>query len=209
MGAITLANEITFDVYYDILCPYVNAAALWLRDVQRQSPASITINWRYFPLEQVNTKEGPDWYLWKQPDSYESRGLLAFRAQIAARRQGEDAFTRMQYALLAARHEQDRDITRRETMLDLAREIDLDLPAFERDLADRSLMAVIGEDYREGRLQHNVFGTPTFVFPEGTAAYLKVLPPPPEATAVDVFNQFVATVRDRPYIQEIKRATRA
>jgi predicted DsbA family dithiol-disulfide isomerase len=203
-----MTNEITFDVYYDILCPYVNAAALWLRDVQRLSPDPITINWRYFPLEQVNSMEGPDWYLWEQPDDYESRGLLAFRAQVAARRQGDDAFSRMQYALLAARHEQDRDITRRETMLELAREVDLDLPAFERDLADRSLMAVIGEDYREGRLRHNVFGTPTFVFPEGSAAYLKQLPPPPESEALDVFNQFVTTVRDRLYIQEIKRATR-
>jgi predicted DsbA family dithiol-disulfide isomerase len=204
-----VANEISFDVYYDILCPYVNAAALWLREVQRQSPDRIKINWRYFPLEQVNAKDGPDWYLWEQLDSYESRGLLAFRAQIAARRQGDDAFTLMQYALLAARHEQDRDITRRETMRELAQSVDLDMVAFERDLDDRSLMAEIGEDYREGRLQHNVFGTPTFVFPEGATAYLKVLPPPPNNAAVEFFNQFVNTVRNRPYIQEIKRATSA
>jgi predicted DsbA family dithiol-disulfide isomerase len=204
-----MANVISFDVYYDVLCPYVNAAALWLRDVQRLSPDTMSINWRYFPLEQVNAKDGPDWYLWEQPDSYESRGLLAFRAQIAARRQSDEAFTRMQYALLSARHEQDRDITRRETMLELAREVNLDLAVFKRDLDDRSLMEAIGEDYREARLRHNVFGTPTFVFPEGTAAYLKLLPPPPEAAAVAFFNEFVATVRDRSFIHEIKRAKRA
>jgi hypothetical protein len=50
-----------------------------------------------------------------------------------------------------------------------------------------------------------VFGTPTFVFPNGGAAYLKMLPPAPADEALVVFDEFVRTVRDRAYITEIKR----
>lgn len=204
-----MPTSIEFDLYFDFLCPYVNAAALWLRDVQRQSPDPITIRWRYFPLEQVNSKEGPEWKLWEQPDSYESRGLLAFRAAAAARQQGDDAFTRLLYAVLAARHEANRDLAQPDVLIEAARASELDLLRFERDLNDRSLLESIGSDYTEGRQQHDVFGTPTFVFPEGAAAYLKVLPPPPAAAALDFFDEFLTLVRDRPFVHEIKRPRRS
>lgn len=204
-----MPTSIEFDVYFDFLCPYVNAAALWLRDVRRQSPNPIAIRWRYFPLEQVNSKEGPGWKLWEQPDSHESRGLLAFRAAAAARQQGDEAFTRMLYAVLAAKHEADRDIAQSDVLIDAARASELDLPRFEQDFQDRSLLASIGSDYTEGRQQHDVFGTPTFVFPEGAAAYLKVLPPPPGAAALEFFDEFLTMVRDRPFVHEIKRPRRS
>lgn len=203
-----MTNTIEFEVYFDFLCPYVNAAALWLRDVQRQSGEKIRPRWRFFPLEQVNATEGPDWKLWDQADTYDSRGLPAFRAAVAARQQGEDAFTRMQYAILAARHEEKRDTTQRDVLVDLARASDLNVDQFEHDLSDRSLLDQIGADYEAGRQQHGVFGTPTFVFPEGTAAYLKVLPPPPEAEALTFFEEFLAVVRNQTFVHEIKRPTK-
>ena len=203
-----MPRSIEFDVFFDFLCPYVNAAALWLRDVQRQSPDQITIRWRYFPLEQVNSREGPDWKLWEQPDSHESRGLLAFRAAAAARQQGDEAFTRMLYAVLAAKHEAQQDIAQPDVLIEAARASELDLARFERDFQDRTLLAEIGADYTEGRQLHDVFGTPTFVFPEGAAAYLKVLPPPPVDAALEFFDQFMTFVRDRPFVHEVKRPRR-
>ena len=163
------------------------------------------MRWRCFPLEQVNSDEGPEWKLWEQPESHRSRGRTAFHAAIAARRQGEAAFERFHHALLRAKHEEGHDHGKRETLLAVAREADLDAERFERDLNDRSLLGAIGEDYTEGREQFGVFGTPTFVFPNGGAAYLKMLPAAPSEEAVPVFEEFVRTVRDRAYITEIKR----
>ncbi|MDP9472752.1 MAG: hypothetical protein M3Q71_19155, partial [Chloroflexota bacterium] len=57
----------------------------------------LQVNWRYFPLEQVNSAEGPEWKLWEQPDSHRSRGRVAFQAAIAARNQGDEAFERFHW----------------------------------------------------------------------------------------------------------------
>ncbi len=168
----------------------------------------LQVNWRFFPLEQVNSAEGPDWKLWQQPDSHRSRGRPAFQAAIAARRQGDDAFDRFHLALLRAKHEDGQDHGRAETLIDVARRVDLDVERFERDLHDRSHLPLIGVDYEEARARHGVFGTPTFVFPNGEAAYLKLLPLPPEAETMPVFEEFVRAARDRPFVLEIKRPRR-
>ena len=167
------------------------------------------MNWRYFPLEQVNSIEDPEWKLWEQPDTHRSRGRPAFHAAIAARNQGEPAFLRFHHALLAAKHEQGKDHGKRQTLLDAARTAELDLERFERDLDDRSLLARIGVDYEDGHDRLGVFGTPTFVFPNGGAAYLKLSPETPVPDPLALFEDLVRTVRDRPYVAEIKRPRKA
>lgn len=90
----------------------------------------------------------------------------------------------------------------------MAEAVGLDLAAFERDLGDRSFLPTIGEDYTEGRERYGVFGTPTFVFPNGEAMYVKFMPPPPPEEALPLFEQFLSAARDRPYILEWKRPTK-
>jgi hypothetical protein len=67
---------------------------------------------------------------------------------------------------------------------------------------------LIGEDYLEARNVVGAFGTPTFVFGNGEAAYLRLLPVPPPDQAMAVFEEFVRIGRDRPYLLEIKRPPR-
>lgn len=168
----------------------------------------LRINWRYFPLEQVNSAEGPEWKLWEQPDSHRSRGRPAFQAAMAARKQGEAAFERFHEGLLRAKHEQGQDHGKAQTLRRVAGEAGLDLAAFDRDAADRSLLPTIGDDYAEARERHGVFGTPTIVFPNGGAMYVKLQPPPPAEEAVALFEQFVTIARDRSYVLEWKRPTK-
>lgn len=198
-------RAIEFDVYYDFGCPYVHAAAGWLREVKKQRGDRVKINWRCFPLEQVNSANGPDWKLWEQPEGFRSRGLLAFRGAIAARRQGDAAFDRFHEHLLGLKHEEGLDHGKRTTVVEAARRADLDLEAFERDLSDRGLLSQIGDDYAAGRDGFGVFGTPTFVFPTGDAMYLRMLPAAPAEEAVAVFDEFVRNAGQRPYVHEIKR----
>ncbi|MGH2560658.1 MAG: DsbA family protein [Thermomicrobiales bacterium] len=163
------------------------------------------MNWRCFPLEQVNSPEGPEWKLWEQPPEHRSRGRAAFHAALAARNQGEDAFERFHFALLQSKHDAGNDHGQRTTIMAAAEEADLDLARFEQDLDDRSLLSRIGDDYTHGREEHGIFGTPTFVFPHGEAAYLKMLPAADPGEALPIFEEFVRTVRDRPFISEFKR----
>ena len=162
------------------------------------------VQWHSFPLEQINSVQGPEWRLWEQPDEYRSKGLWAFRAAEATRLQGEEAFDRFRMALLRARHVDKRDIADRAVLTETAREAGLDLERFQRDLADRSLMAKIGEDYERGVQDHGIWGTPTLVFDGGQSAYLKIRPAPPAEDSVRVFEE-LRDVINRPYVIEIKR----
>lgn len=200
-----MAEPVSFEVYFDYACPYVGAASDWLRMVQDQLGDELHVSWRFFPLEQVNSENGPDWKLWEQPDEYRSRGLLAFRGAAAARQQGEEAFLRYHHALLHLKNAESREHGKRATVLEAAASADLDVARFEADLDDRSLLASIGEDFEHARDQYRVFGTPTFVFPNGATAYLKMLPAPPPEEAVPVFREFVRTVRDGALVRELKR----
>lgn len=165
------------------------------------------MNWRNFSLEQINNKNGEDWKIWEQPDDFKTRGFWALRANEAARNQGKEAHDRFRLALLTATHVNRQPLSDRQTLIDAAREAGLDLDRFERDLADRSLIQRIADDHTEAVSKYGVFGTPTMIFPDGQAAFLKMRPTPSQEEAVAVFEDFIETATNRPYIHEIKRPT--
>ena len=51
------------------------------------------------------------------------------------------------------------------------------------------------------------FGTPTFVFPNGATAYVRMDAPPPPEDAMPLFEELLRTVRDHDTVREIKRPT--
>jgi len=200
-----VSEPVAIDVFYDYGCPYVYAAATWLRDLKSKLGDDLQITWKYFPLEQVNSGEDPDWKLWEQPADYVSRGRMAFHGAIAARRQGDDAFNAFHYALFDAKHQDNKNLGRRQVVLDVAKSAGLDMTRFEADLDDASLLQQIGADYEEGRTTYGVFGTPTLVFPDGSAAYLKMRPAPTPDRSLEVWNKVRGFIEGEPDIAEIKR----
>ena len=164
----------------------------------------MTINWRYFSLEQVNNQQGPQWKVWEQPGDYASPGLRAFWAAGAARRQGEAAFDCFHIALLKARHEQRRDTADMNILAEVAESVGLDMTQFHKDLADRRLLTKLAEDHAFAAETLGVFGTPTLVFPQRQAIFLKMSLPPPE-DCLSVFTELHHLVDRRRYIREVKR----
>jgi len=179
---------------------------VWLDRVKRDYGDNLQITWKNFSLEQMNSKEGPDWKVWEQPDTYESRSLLSLRAGEAARLQGTQLFERFHLALLTARHGGDGRIAlnHAEPLVEVARNSGLDLGRFEDDLADPALLENVARDHTEAVKVHGVFGTPTFLFESGNSVYLKSFIPPPE-DSVQFFEHFVALMADRSYVGELKR----
>ena len=163
------------------------------------------IEWYSFPLEQINSTQGPEWKLWEQPDDYKSRSLWAFRGGEAARLQGEKLFERFHIALLRARHLENRDIANPEVLIEVAREVGLDIDKFRQDLSNRNLLAKIGVAYTRGVKENGVWGTPTLVFNGRQAAYLKLKPAPPLEESVKLFEELLDIIHDRPYVIEMKR----
>ena len=179
---------------------------MWLHRVKKIRGEGVKVTWKSFSLEQANSKEGPEWEAWEQGDHHQRRSLVAAMAGEAARRQGPDAFDRFHLALLTARHGSDERIplNLEEPLTRVAQQVGLDMSRFEDDLKDRGLLEIIGRDHIEAVESHGVFGTPTFVFENGNAAFMKTLVPPEDDTA-SLFDHFLALAADSPYVGELKR----
>ena len=164
----------------------------------------LSINWRYFSLEQVNSSNGPDWKVWDQPKDYPSRSLNAFRAAEAARRQGEAGFPAFHLALIKARHEDKEDIAEFSILARIAGSVGLEAAQFEKDFNDDSILDRLSEDHRNAVESYGTFGTPTLVFPGELPVFLKMRPPLPEESMA-VFNEVRAVGEGRGNILEMKR----
>jgi len=191
------------DVYFDYACPWAWGSQVWLDQVKDELGDDLEINWRYFPLEQVNAKD-PEFRLWEQPNDGASSSLRSFQGAHAASKQGKEAFERFHAELYKQRHAVGRNLSKQDVLEAAASAAGLDLDQFREDLKSDEVFDIIAEDYTTGR-KLGVFGTPTIMFDNGEGAYLQVnfrnLPEDP----VTFWQEFVRTVRDRPEVREIKR----
>ena len=182
------------------------AAAVWLRQVKEVYGDRLQLNWKNFSLEQINNKQGPEWFVWDQPDDYPSRSLPAFRAVEAARLQGEDAYERMHFALLEGRHERRKDYREPADIEEMARGAGLDMPRFKRDYDDRKLLRRVSEDHLKSVKYYGTFGTPTFVFENGSAFFMRIKPHESKEEAARTFDGlYQVFVKQPANIDEVKR----
>lgn len=177
--------------------------------MQDESGPAVDVTWRHFSLEQVNNQNGPDWKLWEQAEDCPSRGLRAFWASEAARRQGEAAFGRFHIALLKARHEERRDIASIEILRGVAESAGLDMAQFERDLSDRRLLTRLAEDHTFAVETLGVFGVPTLVFADQRAIFVRLSSPPPPEECGALFGELRHLAQVRPDVEEVKRPRRS
>jgi predicted DsbA family dithiol-disulfide isomerase len=202
-------DVIEFDLFYDYNCPFVYRSAQMLDSVRASGERDVKVNWRFFSLTQVNYRpqSAEDaWTVWGAADSEHVRGRLAFKAAEAARRQG--LFDGFHLALLRARHRDTLDIESLDVVDQVAEASGLDLDRFRADVADPIILEALERDHLEGRGRHGVFGTPTYVFPSGAAAYVRLAQAPSRAEALRVFDRIVGVAEDEPVILEIKRPVR-
>ncbi len=163
----------------------------------------LDITYRSFALEQVNSENGPEWKAWEQGSDYESRGLWALRGGIASQMQGWDAHDKWMLELQHFKFVERGDIRDRQPVVDAAARAGLDLERFVADLDSPDRLAEIGRDHEEA-IEQGIFGTPTFIFEDGTAAFLKTFTPP-EEESLSAFENMVEMARSRPYFGELKR----
>jgi predicted DsbA family dithiol-disulfide isomerase len=194
--------ESKFDVFFDYFCPFVYRASVLLGNVRGSGERTIEVRWRYFSLAQVNSKDD-GWTIWGATPSEPVRGRLAFKAAEAARRQ--EGFEDFHNRLLRARHVDRLDIDDIGVVERLAEEGGLDLDRFRRDVADPRILAALERDHRMAVAEHGIFGTPTFLFPGGQAAYVRLSEAPEPSDSVGIFDRLVSIAAEEPRILEIKR----
>ena len=122
---------------------------------------------------------------------------------MAAARQGSNAHHDYVMEMLDAKHLRREDIRSVEAITACARKIGLDITTFKTDLEDPSTLEEIGRDH-EFAVEHGVFGTPTFLFPDGSWAFLKTFTPP-ESETMSAFDNFMGMASGAKYFGELKR----
>ncbi len=179
-------------------------ATVWLRRVEEGKGERPNIEWRPFVLAQANSKEGPEWKAWERPAEENVRGMLALRAGIAAMRQGEAVYDVFHMALLEARHVDRKDLMDLDVILDAAKSAGLDVARLREDMEDPSVVKTIVESHTEATEKYGAFGVPTFVFPNGGSAFLKMYYPSKEE-AVEIYDSLTKLMSKWVNIGEIKR----
>jgi predicted DsbA family dithiol-disulfide isomerase len=171
-------------VYFDFLCPWAYRGAVWLDDVARTG--RIRVNWRFFSLsENTRRREGLEKVaVWET--SPQANGLPAFRAALAARPQGEDAYNRFRMALQKARHEEHLRVDEPATHEKVAERSGLDVARWRQDLATVDLSQLAAE--HSEAVRKGVFGVPTLIWPEGRSYYIKITNLVPTPRAVELYD---------------------
>lgn len=195
----TIEERIT--VYYDYTCPYSYRILRWL-DAVKQTGREFTLTWRTFSLKEVNRRADEDSFLTDSPE--QSVSILALMLAKAAQANGTEVFDRFHEATFEAMQGQHRKLEKLD-LLGLARDAGVDVDRFEKESAQRKWLAAVRTDHREGVERWNVFGTPTLVFEDETAAYLKFTAVPPSpAEAAEVLDALLCLARCHPELVEIK-----
>ncbi len=179
---------------------------MWLSKVEESRQIAIEVDWQPFSLTQVNNDKGDDYKVWEQPEIIDGTdpALLAHRAGLSAKRQGKEAFKSFFMTLLRARHEDKKDLTDASVMEEAAINAGLDMARFREDLADPDLLKEIGESHTRAVEEVGAFGVPTFVFPGGKSAFLKIFVPPDEQ-ATEMYDSLMKTMSEFAYVGELKR----
>ncbi len=181
-------------------------AAVWLSNVRETTGEDVEVDWQPFSLVQVNSDKGEDFKYWEQPEALDGTDhtLLAHRAGLAAKRQGEESFDSFFITLLKARHEDKKDLMDPAVIDEAVVNSGIDMARFREDLADPDLLRELGESHTRAVDEFGAFGVPTFVFPSGKAAFLKLFVPPEEQSE-EMYDSLVKVMSEFGHLGELKR----
>ena len=160
------------DFHFDVMCPWAYQTSKWIRNVRAQN--GLTINWKFFSLEEVNLREGKK-HPWERDWSY---GWSMMRIGAILRRQSMNNLDKWYERSGRALHEEgkrphDPDVARH-----LLEEIGMDPNIVDESLLDESTHEEIKDDHQRV-IDAGGYGVPTLFFGDHPL-YGPVLIDPPE-----------------------------
>lgn len=185
------------DFHFDPMCPFAYQTALWIRDVRAQT--GITVNWRFFSLEEVNRAEGKK-HPWERDWSY---GWSLMRIGALLRRIDPELLDRWYAAIGNELHTlggkpHDPVLARR-----LLAEIGAPDDALDAALADPTTHDEVRADHQRV-LDAGGYGVPTLFFGD-QCLFGPVLVDPPTGAAALTLWQVVTGMAQLPHVYELQR----
>ena len=186
------------DFHFDVMCPYAYQTSVWIREVRELN--GLTINWRFFSLEEINRQEGKK-HPWEREWSY---GWSMMRIGALLRRTSMadlDAwYSRAGKALHVDGHKPHEKAVARH----LLEELGFDPGLVDQAIADPTTSdEVLAEHQRV--IAADGYGVPTMFFPDGQCLFGPVLIDPPKGqAAVRLWDAGVAWT-EFPHLYELQR----
>src|ERR1700744_978007 len=185
------------DFHFDPMCPFAYQTSLWIRDVREQ--LGLTVNWRFFSLEEVNRAEGKK-HPWEREWSY---GWSLMRIVAQLRRTDMSLLDRWYAAIGRELHTlggkpHDPAVARR-----LLSDVGADDAVFEAALEDSTTHDEVQADHQRV-VDAGGFAVPT-LFLLGQCLFGPVLVDPPTGLDALTLWNVVTGMADLPHVYELQR----
>lgn len=193
-----ITQPTTVDFHFDIMCPWAYQTSKWMRDVRDQ--LDLTVNWRFFSLEEINRREGKK-HPWEREWSY---GWSMMRIGALVRRTSMADLDRWYERAGRALHEDGQKPHEPEVARHLLTEIGLSPDLVDEAIADPTTHDEIHTEHRKV-VEAGGFGVPTLFFPDGQSLFGPVLIDPPTGDAAVRLWHHVTGWLEFPHLFELQR----
>lgn len=185
------------DFHFDPMCPFAYQTSLWIRDVREQ--LGITVNWRFFSLEEINRVEGKK-HPWEREWSY---GWSLMRIGVLLRRTDMSLLDRWYAAIGRELHTlggkpHDPAVARR-----LLSDVGADAAVLDAALDDPTTHDEVRAEHQRV-VDAGGYGVPT-LFLLGQCLFGPVLVEPPTGPAALTLWNVVAGMAELPHVYELQR----
>ena len=186
------------DFHFDIMCPYAYQTSLWIRDVRAQT--GLTVNWRFFSLEEINRKEGKK-HPWERDWSY---GWSMMRIGALLRRNSMEDLDAWYGRAGKALHVDGHKPHEKAVAEHLLAELGFDSGLVEAAIADPTTNDEVLAEHRRV-VDADGYGVPTMFFPDGQCLFGPVLLDPPIGPAAVRLWDAVLAWTEFPHLYELQR----
>lgn len=180
------------------MCPWAYQTSLWMREVRDRT--GITVNWRFFSLEEVNLVAGKK-HPWEREWSY---GWSMMRIGAVLRRESMDMLDRWYAAAGKALHVDGHRPHNPDVARHLLEQIGADPGIVDISIADQTTHDEIKAEHQKV-VDAGGFGVPTLFFPDGQCLFGPVLLDPPKGDAAVRLWDAVSAWTEFPQLYEIQR----
>ncbi len=193
-----MASPTEVDFHFDVMCPWAYQTSLWMREVRDQT--DLTINWRFFSLEEVNLVEGKK-HPWEREWSY---GWSMMRIGVVLRRQSMELLDQWYAAAGKALHVDGNRPHHPDVARHLLSQIGADPAIVDASIKDPSTHDEIKAEH-DKVIKAGGFGVPTLFFPDGQCLFGPVLLDPPRGEAALRLWDAVTAWTEFPQLYELQR----
>jgi 2-hydroxychromene-2-carboxylate isomerase len=195
----------TVDFHFDIMCPYAYQASKWIRSVRDE--IGLTIEWKFFSLEEINRVEGKK-HPWEREWSY---GWSLLRIAALLRRTSMDDVDRWYAVAGRSLHEEGGRPHEPAVARHLLERIGLDPGLVDAAIADPSTHDDVKADH-DRVVAYGGYGVPTLFFGDHCLFGPVLIEPPSGDAAVRLWNAVTAWTEfpdvyelQQPKTKEIER----